>query len=148
MATVSKEESEVKLDLKSQEDESDEEVEEEEEEEEEEIEENNEEEEEEVIDLDDGANDNPPEEHKEEVKLQENANVGGTIATEGNMNQQAMATQGTVKNKTTKRAFGFTPKNQTLLGKIFVQTTTNANTEEGFAKTEGNANKTAITMVY
>jgi len=64
--------------------------------------------------------------------------------TEQNQNQQNVVT---TKGKTAKKAF-FTPKNQTLIGKIFVNTTTNLNTEENNNfKTEGNNNKTAITML-
>jgi hypothetical protein len=127
----------VKLDLNDEEEES------EEEEEEEEEEEKSEEEEEDIIDLDFEANDAPEEEQKEEIKVPENLNL--VTNTETVQNQ---ATLGTTKNKTAKKTF-FTPKNQTLLGKIFVNTT-QAHTDENanFTKTEGNnVNKTAITML-
>jgi len=71
-----------------------------------------------------------------------------TNNTEQNQAQQTLGTRGNTKKKTAKKAF-FTPKNQTMIGKIFVNTTTNANTEDNgnFIKTEGNNNRTAITMI-
>ena len=140
-STAHKEESEVKLDLKSND----------EEEEEEEVEEVEEEEQEqdEIIDLD--FEDNPKqeaEEKKEEIKVPEVVNVLDSV-TENNFNHHNEGTiTETKNNKTCKKTF-FTPKNQTMLGKIFINTTT-ANTEENanFTKTDGNnPNKTAITMV-
>lgn len=136
MAT-NKEESDVKLDLNNNEDE--------EESEEQSEESANEEEDEEIIDLDMEADPEPVvEEKKEEPNLEENLNLPANTEP----NEQHTQPMETKNNKTGKKTF-FTPKNQTLLGKIFVNTTI-ANTEEGgnYNRTEAaGTTKTAISMV-
>ena len=144
MTSTHKEESEVKLDIKSNEEE-------EENDEEEEEQDDEQEQEEEIIDLDFEANTKQEEvieEKKEENQPEEVPNVVDNF-TEPNINQQNLGvTTETKNNKTAKKTF-FTPKNTTMLGKIFINTT-NVNTEENanFTKTDGNnSNKTAITLV-
>jgi hypothetical protein len=130
-----KEESDVKLDLNNAEEESQEES-------EEEYENMSDED---IIDLDQEAQENAKENDNEEYKGDENhLNVQQTEPD----NNQHTINMTTKNNKTAKKNY-FTPKNQNMLGKIFMNTTI-ANTEDNalMNKTEAMAaSKTAITMV-
>lgn len=136
MANAYKEESDVKLDLNNAEEESQEES----EEEDENMSDGD------IIDLDQEAQNNAKDNENEELKADENAmNVQQTD--HDNNNQHTLQTLNK-NNKTAKKQY-FTPKNQNMLGKIFMNTTI-ANTEDNayMNKTEAmGPSKTAITMV-